>query len=625
MNENSSSKCRFRDWCDDGTANKLPVKRIATGKNQATSGTTRFDFEYGGDQISIDDCIHLQNGYTEPLPQQFPSYVEPLSVYDPHGFSPEYNSSEENCSDGKADNSDFQENGHLDLDDTTDDIPSSSQFDIASSSNKEVKISLSRSSYRNRFFQKQNINTVLRVVEDEYRRMYRIQDPGFSLLKMMERVCDCFLESEVNSRNGSLRRNFDSTKKPGCKVGAKGDNDQGKHSTKHNHSNGIACHPNIVQGLRALSHMDSSTSSSTSDPANGESKKVVKVEALKNRQSINLHSIKAVVGKKHPIYIQDIARGLEKMRIPLVNEYGALELPNFLYIKNNMVHKDAHIDFSLARISEDNFCGQCIGDCLSSALPCACAGETRGEFAYTQEGLLKEEFLDECIAMSREPERKYFYFCEICPLQNDLYSKKSRRIKPCKGHLSRRFVKECWSKCGCSKKCRNRVVQKGIQVALQVYAAGEGKGWGVRSVNALKKGTFICEYIGEIVTNQELYDRNTERALKQEKHTYPVLLDADWGSERMLKDEEALCLDATEFGNVGRFVNHRCHDPNLVEIPVEVETPDHHYYHLAFFTSKDIEPMEELTWDYGIEFDDKYHPIKAFKCKCGSSNCRDRT
>lgn len=26
----------------------------------------------------------------------------------------------------------------------------------------------------------------------------------------------------------------------------------------------------------------------------------------------------------------------------------------------------------------------------------------------------------------------------------------------------------------------------------------------------------------------------------------------------------------------------RCYDANLVEIPVEVETPDHHYYHVSY-------------------------------------------
>lgn len=83
----------------------------------------------------------------------------------------------------------------------------------------------------------------------------------------------------------------------------------------------------------------------------------------------------------------------------------------------------------------------------------------------------------------------------------------------------------------------------------------EGKGWGLRTLEDLPKGAFICEYVGEIVTNTELDERNKLSTGK--KHTYPVLLDADWGSEGVLKDEEALCLDATVYGNVARFINHR--------------------------------------------------------------------
>lgn len=83
----------------------------------------------------------------------------------------------------------------------------------------------------------------------------------------------------------------------------------------------------------------------------------------------------------------------------------------------------------------------------------------------------------------------------------------------------------------------------------------EGKGWGLRALEDLPKGAFVCEYVGEVVTNTELYERNMKNT--GERHTYPVLLDADWGTEGVLKDEEALCLDATFYGNVARFINHR--------------------------------------------------------------------
>lgn len=75
-------------------------------------------------------------------------------------------------------------------------------------------------------------------------------------------------------------------------------------------------------------------------------------------------------------------------------------------------------------------------------------------------------------------------------------------------------------------------------------------------MEVLEKGSFVCEYVGEILTNTELYGRNME-STGTERHTYPVTLDADWGSEKVLRDEDALCLDATLHGNVARFINHR--------------------------------------------------------------------
>ncbi|MQM02090.1 hypothetical protein Taro_034849 [Colocasia esculenta] len=90
-----------------------------------------------------------------------------------------------------------------------------------------------------------------------------------------------------------------------------------------------------------------------------------------------------------------------------------------------------------------------------------------------------------------------------------------------------------------------------------VFFTSERKGWGLRAVDDLPKGAFVCEYVGEILTNMELYHRTLE-STGNARHTYPVLLDADWGSEGLLGDEEALCLDATFYGNVARFINHRC-------------------------------------------------------------------
>ncbi|KAK8994752.1 hypothetical protein V6N11_045825 [Hibiscus sabdariffa] len=313
--------------------------------------------------------------------------------------------------------------------------------------------------------------------------------------------------------------------------------------------------------------------------------------------------------------IPDITKGTENVEISLVDVTGKKELPKFTYMRDNIIYQHAYVHISLARLADEDCCSGCSGDCLSVPIPCACAQETGGEFAYTSEGQLREEFLKACMSMKLEPQEHHFVYCLDCPLE--------RSKRKCKGHMVRKFIKECWRKCGCNMQCGNRVVQRGITCKLQVFWTREGKGWGVKTLRDLPKGTFVCEYVGEILTNTELFVRNSKGS-GDERHTYPVTLDADWGSEKILKDEEALCLDATFCGNVARFINHRCFDASLIDIPVEVETPDRHYYHLALFTTRDVKASEELTWDYGIDFDDHEHPIKAFKCSCGSKFCRDK-
>ncbi|CAM6036893.1 unnamed protein product [Sphagnum compactum] len=317
----------------------------------------------------------------------------------------------------------------------------------------------------------------------------------------------------------------------------------------------------------------------------------------------------------------DLSRGSEQIPISF-EEFARSRLPrDFLYVSRSIVYQNAYIRFSLARIADEDCCKDCSGNCLASCYPCACARQSGGEYAYSLQGTLRKRFMEQEKQRRRAPVSS-LSFCQAGQCPNERL-KGETNLEPCKGHTQRRFIKECWEKCGCDKSCSNRVVQRGINCKLQVFWTVEGKGWGLRTLQDLPAGAFVCEYAGEILTNLEMDERNCSSTANT-KHHFPLQLDADWSSERFLKDEEALCLDGTYFGNVARFINHRCFDNNMLDVPVEIESPDHHYYHVAFFTSREVKVNEELTWDYGLDFNDKEHPIEAFKCQCGSPYCRGK-
>lgn len=406
-----------------------------------------------------------------------------------------------------------------------------------------------------------------------------------SLLKIADTYGDTSDdESAVSMQNGNMQW----SKKPPC-MKKMCTNDKGKGSTS---SSSLILRAKETQGLRLRS-----SAAVKEEPAG----------------TPDLH---------HDTYCHncdDISRGQESVPISLSNELTNERLPpSFCYIKNNITFQDAYVNFALARIGEEGCCAKCSIDCLKKYPPCHCAGESGGEFAYDLKGCLHRRLLDEAIA-DRQSSSTRNKFCEkgSCLL---VQGKNGENSEQCKGHLIRKFVKECWSKCGCDMQCGNRVVQRGIRQRLQVFYVSKGKGWGLRTLEDLPLGTFICEYVGEILTNVELHERNISR--KGHTNHYPALLDADLSSETILKDEDLLCLDATNYGNVARFINHRCYDANMVDIPVEIESPDHHYYHIAFFTTRPVQAGEELTWDYCMDFEDVMHPIKAFRCLCGSEHCR---
>ncbi|KAJ6728944.1 INACTIVE HISTONE-LYSINE N-METHYLTRANSFERASE SUVR1-RELATED [Salix viminalis] len=164
-------------------------------------------------------------------------------------------------------------------------------------------------------------------------------------------------------------------------------------------------------------------------------------------------------------YHSDITKGEEMVEIPWSNEVNSQFPPVFNYIPRNLIFQNANVNFSLSQIRAENCCSACIGNCLSSSTPCVCSSDSENGFAYTLEGLVKEDFLEDCISLTRNPQRQFLFYCRDCPLER---SKNEEMLEPCKGHLKRKYIKECWSKCGCHKHCGNRVVQRGLMCKLQV-------------------------------------------------------------------------------------------------------------------------------------------------------------
>lgn len=62
-------------------------------------------------------------------------------------------------------------------------------------------------------------------------------------------------------------------------------------------------------------------------------------------------------------------------------------------------------------------------------------------------------------------------------------------------------VYECNPRCSCSRSCLNRVVQNGLQVRLQMFKT-ERRGWGIRCLDDIPQGMFLCIYAGQLLTEQ---------------------------------------------------------------------------------------------------------------------------
>ncbi|KAK3607193.1 hypothetical protein CHS0354_008878 [Potamilus streckersoni] len=149
-------------------------------------------------------------------------------------------------------------------------------------------------------------------------------------------------------------------------------------------------------------------------------------------------------------------------------------------------------------------------------------------------------------------------------------------------------IYECNKRCECGPDCPNRVVQQGRKFRVCIFRTANGRGWGVKAMQNIKQGSFVMEYVGEVITNEEAERRG--KSYDASGRTY--LFDLDYND-----GDCPFTVDAAWYGNVSHFVNHSC-DPNLEVFGVWINTLDPRLPRIALFARRDIEKGEELTFDY---------------------------
>uniref|UniRef100_A0A7N6BBL4 [histone H3]-lysine(4) N-trimethyltransferase n=1 Tax=Anabas testudineus TaxID=64144 RepID=A0A7N6BBL4_ANATE len=162
-------------------------------------------------------------------------------------------------------------------------------------------------------------------------------------------------------------------------------------------------------------------------------------------------------------YIPDITGGKEDIPLSCVNEIDSTPPPKVAYSKERIPEDGVFIN-----TSSDFLVGcECTDGCQDKS-KCSCHQLTLQATACTPGG----------------------------------------QINPNAGYLHKRLeeclptgIYECNKRCKCCvQMCTNRLVQHGLQVRLQLFKT-QNKGWGIRCLDDVAKGSFVCIYAGKILTD----------------------------------------------------------------------------------------------------------------------------
>ncbi|CAI9095628.1 OLC1v1031617C1 [Oldenlandia corymbosa var. corymbosa] len=278
---------------------------------------------------------------------------------------------------------------------------------------------------------------------------------------------------------------------------------------------------------------------------------------------------------RHGVLVDDISGGKEPFPISAMNTIDNETPQPFYYIK-----KVRYPDSLYLRPAKG--C-DCVGRC-SDSRKCSCALRNGGQIPYNHNGAIVE---------------------------------------------AKTLVYECGPHCKCPPSCFNRVSQHGIKLPLEVFKT-KSRGWGVRSLSSISSGSFICEYVGEIIEDKEAEKRVNDEYLFDIGQNYTdcsLNPDGSESSDQAVEEGgDGYTIDAVEFGNVGRFINHSC-SPNLYAQNVLYDHDDKRVPHIMLFAAENIPPLHELTYHYNYVVDqvhDSEGNIKVKSCYCGASDCTGR-
>ena len=128
------------------------------------------------------------------------------------------------------------------------------------------------------------------------------------------------------------------------------------------------------------------------------------------------------------------------------------------------------------------------------------------------------------------------------------------------------------------------------------------QGLGAFATRRIPAGVRLIEYAGERLTPAQADARYPDEP-GERHHTFLFAIDDAW------------VVDAAVDGNDARWINHSC-EPNCDAVVDDGR--------IWIETIRDVEPGEELAYDYAYELEERHTPAakRRYPCNCGSGRCR---